>query len=361
MEARLFLISLWCGLYSRVLRSVFKKDTLSRKLWVSIFFNSLFWATVGVILGMLRTSYLTGDGFQMKYSIVFAGFGALYGGAMGYLEGPRKRTFNTVIWGLVGLYMGILKGGSVSGISSAISILVGGVVGVYGGRFFLKTPADRDQMLKDNLEWGDTGFSAILLASLFMFFVVFKIPSGSMRMTFVEGDHLFVNKFLYGVPIPLTEKKIFPFKKVSYADIVIFRFPAKDKTSTHYGKDFIKRVVGVGGDTIEIRNKVVYRNGQALDEPYKRHVDKKIYVPSYKVAPKEFQKFWVKGVATNIHGNNFRDNFGPVKIPEDHVMVMGDNRDRSYDSRFWGPLPLKAIKGKAWLLYWPIKRFSTVH
>src|SRR6185295_771539 len=112
----------------------------------------------------------------------------------------------------------------------------------------------RDILLKDNLEWADTGFSAILLASFVMFFFVqaFKIPSGSMRMTFVEGDHLFVNKFIYGFPIPLTKKKVAPLRSVKRHDIVIFRFPSDDPNSPHYGKDFIKRVVGLSGDKVQV-------------------------------------------------------------------------------------------------------------
>ena len=118
-------------------------------------------------------------------------------------------------------------------------------------------------MIKDNLEWADTGFSAILLASVVMFFVVqaFKIPSGSMRMTFVEGDHLFVNKFIYGIPIPLTDKKVLPMRKVTPGDIVIFRFPAKNKDNPHYGKDFIKRCIALEGQKVQVIDKKVYVDG----------------------------------------------------------------------------------------------------
>jgi len=310
MEGRLFLISVWCGVYSQALRHVFRRAHL-QNVWMTVLFNSLFWATVGVILGMLRASYLTGGEFQFKYSMSFALLGLLLGSTLGYFRGQDREK--------------------------------------------------RDRLLRDNLEWADTGFSAILLASVVMFFVVqaFKIPSGSMRMTFVEGDHLFVNKFIYGVPIPFSKQKLFPFKKVKKSDIVIFRYPSKDKSNIHYGKDFIKRVVALEGQAVEIRNKVLYIDGTPQEEPYKQHKDPDIIHPPHKID--DFQTNWEQGGFEGYNGNFIRDNFGPVVIPPGHVMVLGDNRDGSFDSRFWGPLDLASIKGKAWVLYWPFSRFKLVH
>jgi signal peptidase I len=310
MEGRLFFISIWCGLYGLILRQIFKTDRLSRQVWITMVLNSLFWATGAAMLGMLLSSYFEKLDEMGMYAFLFAVIGLVGGAASGYLKS--------------------------------------------------KDATKRDELLKDNLEWADTGFSAILLASVVMFFIVqaFKIPSGSMRMTFIEGDHLFVNKFIYGIPVPFTEKKVVPFRKVQPKDIVIFRFPTEDKTSPHYGKDFIKRVVATAGQKVQVIDKAVYVDGVKQDEPYAQHVDNVVFPGLDKETLQRFQGLWEKG---EYQGNEVRDNFGPIVVPPDHIMVMGDNRDRSYDSRFWGPLPLKQIKGKAWLLYWPVTRFRPVH
>jgi len=301
MEGRLFLISIWCGVYGQLLRLAFKGERFLEKPWVVACLNSLFWATGSAMFGMLLASYFERIEQIEAYSLSFA----------------------------------------------AVGLVFGALVGTWKSRDVEK----RETLLKDNLEWADTGFSAILLASLVMFFVVqaFKIPSGSMRMTFVEGDHLFVNKFIYGIPVPLSRKKLLPFRQVQARDIVIFRFPSEDKESPHYGKDFIKRVVATEGQKLQVINKEVYVDGLKQVEPYAQHVDPVIYPSAFELPPAEFQARWEKGESL---GNNIRDNFGPVIVPKGHVFVMGDNRDSSYDSRFWGPLMVDRIKGKAWLKYW---------
>lgn len=236
--------------------------------------------------------------------------------------------------------------------------------------FRLKKIANEDKQKKfirktllEEKEWIDTGFSAIFMATFIMYFIMqaFKIPSGSMRSTLIEGDHLFVNKFVYGLRIPLTYKKIMRFKKIKHADIVVFRFPSEDKENNHYGKDFIKRAIGLPGDVIEIKDKHVYRNGTMLDEPYSQHVDRRIFRRRMQTLDLEaYQKSWEKGGFAGVAGDIVRDNFGPVTVPEGHYFVMGDNRDASYDSRFWGPLPFKYLKGEAWVLYWPFKRIKVI-
>ena len=167
---------------------------------------------------------------------------------------------------------------------------------------------------------------AVLLALFIRSFVVqaFKIPSGSMLSTLQIGDHLLVNKFIYGVKLPVTGTVVIPWKKPARDDIVVFKYP-KDRST-----DYIKRVVGVAGDTIEIKNKQVYVNGQAVKNSHIQFTDKNI-MPA---------------------GAGPRDNMGPVKVPENKIFVMGDNRDNSYDSRFWGFVPLKDVLGKAFILYW---------
>lgn len=164
---------------------------------------------------------------------------------------------------------------------------------------------------------------ALVLAMFIRTFIVqaFKIPSGSMLPTLLIGDHLLVNKFLYGVRNPLNGHIWIPVSTPHQGDIIVFKYP-KDPS-----QDFIKRVVGVAGDVIEVKNKKLFVN----DKPYV--VEGPIHSdPRTRPGP--------------------RDNFGPVTVPEHAVFVMGDNRDNSHDSRFWGFVGLTAIKGKAMILYW---------
>ena len=166
---------------------------------------------------------------------------------------------------------------------------------------------------------------AILLALFIRTFIIqaFKIPSGSMLPTLEVGDHLLVNKFLYGIRIPFVGKRVLTYFKPGHDDVIVFIYP-EDKT-----KDFIKRVKALPGETIEIKDKVVYINGQKIDDPHAW------YEPGSRVYP-----------------NSVRDNFGPYTVPEGRVFVMGDNRDHSHDSRFWGTVPIDDILGKAFILYW---------
>jgi signal peptidase I len=167
---------------------------------------------------------------------------------------------------------------------------------------------------------------AILLALFIRTFVVqaFKIPSGSMKETLQIGDHILVNKFIYGVKLPLINKVILPIKDPKKDDIIVFRYPENPKL------DFIKRVVAVQGDVVEIRNKKLFVNDELVTRPYAIHTDPHIIPGVY----------------------NKRDNFGPVEVPADSLFVMGDNRDNSKDSRFWGFVELPAVKGKAFMIYW---------
>jgi signal peptidase I len=167
---------------------------------------------------------------------------------------------------------------------------------------------------------------AVLLALFIRTFVVqaFKIPSGSMLPTLLIGDHLLVNKFIYGVRVPFAGNILISYKKPERGDVVVFRFP-KDRSV-----DYIKRVVGTPGDTVEVRQKKVYINGEPVDDPH-AHISS----PSL-----------LNAAASP------RDNFGPVLVPEGRIFVMGDNRDNSYDSRFWGFVDQRDILGKAFILYW---------
>ncbi|HPC85207.1 MAG TPA: signal peptidase I [Smithellaceae bacterium] len=167
---------------------------------------------------------------------------------------------------------------------------------------------------------------AILIAVVIrtLFVQAYKIPSQSMVPTLLVGDHLLVNKFIYGVKIPLLRRTIIPVTDPKRGDIIVFIYP-QDRS-----KDFIKRVIGVGGDKIEIRNKKIRIN----DRPYEDRIGVYSDPVSY---PAIVQP---------------RDNFGPVTVPENALFVMGDNRDQSLDSRFWGFVDLKDVEGKAMIIYW---------
>ncbi len=175
-------------------------------------------------------------------------------------------------------------------------------------------------------EWVESIAIALILALFVRTFVVqaFKIPSGSMEPTLLIGDHLLVNKFLYGTKIPFTDIKVLPIREPERGDVVVFVYPVDPS------KDFIKRAIGLPGDKVEVRNKKVYVNDNAIADPHAHFADDTI-LPM---------------------GSDPRDNFGPVTVPPDSLFVMGDNRDRSYDSRFWGFVRKNEIKGKAFILYW---------
>lgn len=167
---------------------------------------------------------------------------------------------------------------------------------------------------------------AVLLALFVRTFVVqaFKIPSGSMLPTLQIGDHLLVSKFSYGVRLPITGTVLWSRSGPARGDVVVFRFP-RDRSL-----DYIKRVIGIGGDTIEVRDKQVFVNGEKVADPH-----------AHFTAPD-----------TMSRAGGPRDNLGPVTVPEGKIFVMGDNRDNSYDSRFWGFVDLRDVLGKAFIIYW---------
>ncbi|MDR1260098.1 MAG: signal peptidase I [Endomicrobium sp.] len=213
----------------------------------------------------------------------------------------------------------------------------------------------------------DSLWTSLILASFIMFFFVqaFKIPSGSMRNTFLEGDHLFVNKFIYGFSVPFTScgKRYLPFKNISRGDIVVFQCPPKALTiyerEIKVRKNFIKRCVAFAGDIVEVRNKKLFVNGISVVDKYAIFNDANVIKTNLSTRNRqEYQKDWEEGKF--VLNYDVRDNFGPVNIPEGHYMMMGDNRDYSFDSRFWGPLPDKYVKGKALLIYWPLYRWRII-
>lgn len=227
----------------------------------------------------------------------------------------------------------------------------------------------RRHFLSEDLEWADTVFSAVFLASILMYFIVqaFKIPSGSMESTLRIGDHLFVNKFIYGMRIPLTQKRVLRITAVKAGDIVVFEFPTDDPQSQHcggpqHGKDFIKRVVAVGGDKVEVRDGVLVVNGAPRGkEPFTQFLDSfRMEPPGMLPPPTQYQELWQSGQLDAKLGDTMRDHFGPVTVPMGSYFVMGDNRDRSCDGRFWGPVAERYLKGKAWVIYWPPNRMGMI-
>ncbi|MGH7411307.1 MAG: signal peptidase I, partial [Candidatus Methylomirabilis sp.] len=175
-------------------------------------------------------------------------------------------------------------------------------------------------------QYAEAFLIAIILALVIRTLVVqaFKIPSGSMLPTLQIGDHILVNKFLYGAEIPFLDWRMPGLRSPQRGDIIVFKFPQDE------GRDFIKRVVALPGEKVEIRGKQVFVNGESLQEPYSTHLD--------------------RAIQESPHSP--RDNFSPVEVPPGQLFMMGDNRDYSMDSRFWGFLDIKKIKGKAFVIYW---------
>ena len=182
-------------------------------------------------------------------------------------------------------------------------------------------------------------YEALLIAVIFVNFArifvfqAFKIPTGSMEDNLKVGDHIIVNKFIYGPEGQNPLSRFFPIRDVKRGDIIVFRYPLQPDT------DFVKRVIGMPGDVIEVRNKKVAVNGKQLDEPYVIHVDPQTY-PLQPALPEPYRS---------------RDQFGPYTVASDSYFAMGDNRDRSSDSRYWGTVPRSMIKGRAFIVYWSFK------
>lgn len=181
-------------------------------------------------------------------------------------------------------------------------------------------------------EWVEVIVVGLLVVSVFRGVVAqaYQIPSGSMEKTLLVGDFLFINKMIYGPEVApgfhghnLFDVRFPAIRKPRAGDIIVFRYPLDTAI------DYIKRCVAVEGQTVEIRDKVLYVDGKPRVEPYAMHSDPRIL----------------------RREDGPRDNFGPITVPPDHFFMMGDNRDNSFDSRFWGPMPLKLVKGKAMFLY----------
>jgi signal peptidase I len=178
-------------------------------------------------------------------------------------------------------------------------------------------------------EYAESIVIAVILALFVRTWVVqaFKIPTGSMENNLLIGDHLLVNKFVFSSTASRLEHAVLPVRSIRRGDIIVFKYPDEPD------RDFIKRVIGLPGETVELKAKKVYIDGHPLDEPYVHFLE-----PASE--------------AQEVTSFDVRERYGPVRVPEDHYFVMGDNRDNSQDSRYWGFLPRDYVKGRALMIYW---------
>jgi signal peptidase I len=220
----------------------------------------------------------------------------------------------------------------------------------------LITPAQRMDALRE-LNRGRSGFSflwewaKILLVSIGLFGVIrtflveaFKIPSGSMENTLQVGDFLLVNKLVYGAEVPFTHTRLPRIREPKRGDVIVFEWP-EDRT-----KNFVKRLVGVPGDTVEMREGTLVRNDTVIKEGYIEHTE-----PDMDPAPEDFrwQRDYVpRTSAAAIGYHPSRNNWGPLVVPRGNYFVLGDNRDNSLDSRYWGFVPDSLVKGRPFVIYY---------
>lgn len=336
MEQRLFIIACVMYVFSWISRFLFRKNKLESSLsfgcWHALFLF-FFLGCIYIIFNFVMNN-----------------------GAIAIEEGLTRKEIG--IWG---------------------SILVASIVGFFYAR---NKQNRRAAIIKWDLEWANTIYFAGFVASIVMFFFVqaFKIPSASMYNTLQIGDHLFVNKAAYGFRIPLTHFRFGQFKQVQKGDIIVFSFPAATKDQINcggfqYGRDYVKRVVALPGDKVEVKDGRLYINDKAeplrgyevfrvenrlapvvtvSDNPEADNTD----LP--RISPVIYQTLWEGRKLEHELGLSLRDQFGPVIVPENSYFAMGDNRDDSCDSRFWGPVPFGNIKGTAWFIHWPLTRIRLI-
>jgi signal peptidase I len=184
-------------------------------------------------------------------------------------------------------------------------------------------------------EYAEAFIIAFVIALVIRTFVVqaFKIPSSSMEPTLLVGDHILVSKFIYGIRIPYVGTKYLTFHTPERGDVVVFVYPQDPK------KDFIKRVIAMEGEEVQIKDRTIFINGKAIEDPWGNYG---------------------KGYGSLIPGHlRPRDNYGPKVVPSHSLFVLGDNRDNSQDSRYWGFVDLSAVKGKAFIIYFSYNRAAT--
>src|SRR5437879_1810761 len=194
-------------------------------------------------------------------------------------------------------------------------------------------------------------WTKIFLVSVVLFLVIrtffveaFKIPSGSMENTLQVGDFLLVNKLVYGAEVPFTHRRLPRLREPKRGDVIVFEYP-EDPT-----KNFVKRLVGLPGDTVEMREGTLVRNHASIQEHYVEHTD-----PDIDPSPEDFrwQRDYVVRTAQAAAGYHpSRNNWGPLVVPKGNYFVLGDNRDNSLDSRYWGFVPDSLVKGRPFVIYY---------
>ena len=193
-------------------------------------------------------------------------------------------------------------------------------------------------------EW----YESLLVAGVFVLFVrtfivqTYQVPTGSMERTILIGDHLLVNKFIYG-PHGAATAKFLPYREVRRGDIIVFKKPGDDRNDNNV---LVKRAVGGPGDVLQVKDKNLLVNGKNADGPWVQHI---------------FPEVLTLGDPRVAERDVIRDQFGPYRVPDGHYFGMGDNRDYSYDSRFWGPIPRQNIFGRPFLFYWSYEAEPNSH
>lgn len=208
---------------------------------------------------------------------------------------------------------------------------------------------EKEKLFREVRSWA----GAIIFILFLRGFIVqtFHVPTGSMKDTILIGDFLIINRLEYGIKMPFTDKYLFRIKEPEKEDIIVFRYPLQERTFLG-NTNFVKRCVAVEGDTVFIKHKILYINGKSKTPDYISHRDNREF-PPLEIEHENYQRLWEKGKLRKFP--HVRDNFGPVVVPEDCVFAMGDNRDNSDDSRFWGPVPINYISGTPVFIYWSWK------
>lgn len=193
------------------------------------------------------------------------------------------------------------------------------------------------------------GMALVLFLIIRTFLVeAFQIPSGSMERTLLAGDFLFVNKAVYGAQIPGTHARLPGFESPRRGDVIVFAYPKNPELN------YVKRVIGVPGDTVEMHGGLVRVNGESMTEPYAQRVD-----PGHDLYDPEFnwqKQYLVGGAVPARDYHPTRDTWGPLVVPPDKYLVLGDNRDNSSDSRYWGFVDATAVKGRPLVVYFSYDR-----
>ena len=195
-------------------------------------------------------------------------------------------------------------------------------------------------------EWTKSIAIALVVWFFLRTFLVeaFRIPSGSMERTLLVGDFLFVTKFLYGAEVPLIHKRLPKVRDPEVDDVVVFDSVEEDIK-------VVKRVIGAPGDTLAMERGILFRNSKRIEEPWAQHGNPGASADPYqRERMRQWQLHYFVGGDASGYQPDLQD-WGPIEVPADHYFMMGDNRDDSYDGRYWGFLPKENVRGRPWFVY----------